>query len=681
MPSRAAGGTTGAVPLPERPKLRTDIRFHKSQTTGKIQVVDPERGTFELYEIECRLASLLDGNRTINQLVAEAKKLGLPTDRASMESFLRELRGYGFLEGQYPSPRPISATASVAPAPPRPGEERLEHSTLIVLNRLEEWSPGSAPPPVPATIDAPPVVGSAETIDRLHAHNEVTATASKDVIAAAIAAADAVEAARSRTDASAATGDPFAGDEAAQAYAAQLDPEARAAYATEYTAAKAGVAQQQAQAAAPTPATDDLFAGDEAAQAYAAQLDPEARAAYAAEYAAAKAALAQQQAAQAVTSEGLSPADLAGEPAGGAINAIAVDRAEQAWTPPVERAKWRARLLAVGKTVAIVGGLTVAAAIIPYPLYITEKCVVVPAERAQVRTLVAGTLVEILHDEGDVVKKGEVIARIDDKDLVAKKASLAAGHERLVWELVKLRHGARSEEIARERKAVATKKTAVDFARQHAGRVHKLAADQVASQEQVDEADRDLAVKERDLAEETARLNLLLAGTRPEEISAKEAEVRNVEADQTFVATELERVVIRSPIDGIITTHRFRERLNEGVKLGDTVCEVVNPKTMRADILVPERELDVVADGQPVTLKVHAYPQRPFKGEVKFVAAAAESDPDGGKVVRVVSNIDNSESLLREDMTGYGEIRSGTRSILQLALRRVIRWVRVRFLI
>src|SRR5881628_979420 len=101
---------------------------------------------------------------------------------------------------------------------------------------------------------------------------------------------------------------------------------------------------------------------------------------------------------------------------------------------------------------------------------------------------------------------------------------------------------------------------------------------------------------------------------------------------------------------------------------------------MHAEIYVPEREADTVVVGMPVVVKVESYPLHPFKGKVDFIAPAIESR-DSARALRVVASFDNRDGLLRQDMTGYGEIDCGKRSLFELATRRMLRWIRVRLLI
>jgi len=335
-----------------------------------------------------------------------------------------------------------------------------------------------------------------------------------------------------------------------------------------------------------------------------------------------------------------------------------------------ERA-WLRALLAIA-------ALAILAAIIPYPLRITAECVLIPGERIKVRSELQGVLSEIRVEEGQPVKRGDVIARIDDRALKAERLKVAADIEKIEAELATLRKGRRPEEIQQQEAVLAARVKEVEFAVKEAERREEMAREGVGSRQAAEQASRDLEARRRAVAEAQAALRLLQAGTRPEEIAAHEAVLKRARAELAYVEERLAMTVVRAPIDGEILTPRFRERLHEGVEAGGLVCEIANPRRMRAEIFVPEREVDAIELGMPAVVKVESYPTRPFEGKVDFIAPTVDGEH---KHLRVVVELENDAGLLKANMTGYGEVEAGTRSLLDLATRRVLRWIRVRFLL
>jgi multidrug resistance efflux pump len=326
--------------------------------------------------------------------------------------------------------------------------------------------------------------------------------------------------------------------------------------------------------------------------------------------------------------------------------------------------------------VAIAGGL----ALVPYNRYVTEECRVLPSSRVEVRAQLDGIISEILVDEGDVVLRDQVIVRLLEDDIKASVQQAQSRVAQLQANVEKMKGGSRPEEIAKARTAVAAAARDVKFAKIEYKRRQKLFAQGVGSAELRDNAHRDLELKEAALSRANAELRLMMAGYRREDIDVAQAELEGAKADLSHLESKADRHQIRSPIEGVILTPKFREHLHQKVAAGDMVCEVASTNKVRVEIFVPEREIDLVRLGQATVVKVQSLPLHPFEGKVNFVAPAVE-ERDGQRFVRVVTVIDNEEGLLQEGMTGYGEVNTGQSTLLKLALRRAIRWVRVRFLI
>jgi len=93
------------------PKLRGDLLIGRAPgAKGVLQVTDPLKSrSFTLYDFEVSIARLLDGRRTAGQLLEAAGRLGIPVNLESLRKFIRQLRGYHFID-----------EAAVAPASPPP---------------------------------------------------------------------------------------------------------------------------------------------------------------------------------------------------------------------------------------------------------------------------------------------------------------------------------------------------------------------------------------------------------------------------------------------------------------------------------------------------------------------------------------------------------------------------------
>lgn len=330
---------------------------------------------------------------------------------------------------------------------------------------------------------------------------------------------------------------------------------------------------------------------------------------------------------------------------------------------------------------AVVTGLAILQGL-HYPLKVTEQTEIRPALRREIRGMVNGIIVEIHKQEGDWLKQGDLIAVLDQREVRANLAMLSAERERALAELDKLKRGNRPQDIRRAKEIVGRHRAALKLAQAKRARAEALFARGVVSREALESAQLGAEALAHELSQAEAELQLMQAGFRVEEIRAQQAELDRLDAELAFVKAELIRGELRSPIDGVLTTPRFHESIGRAVHPGDMVAEVADFDRMRIEILVPERELDAVAPGQPIVLKAKSYPDLEFHGRVEFIPSLTTTEaPDLIRNVRVVAFVDNPGYRLKDKMTGWAEINCEMRSLLSLGLRRAVRWIRVRFVI
>lgn len=192
---------------------------------------------------------------------------------------------------------------------------------------------------------------------------------------------------------------------------------------------------------------------------------------------------------------------------------------------------------------------------------------------------------------------------------------------------------------------------------------------------------KEQAVSLNEVAQARADLNKLLAGNRPEQIEAIEAVINSLQVQQQYIKTDLERINIISPIDGVVTTPKPKEKKGQLVLKGDLILEVYQYETAKIEMLIPEKEIGVVKEGQSVEIKARAFPEQLFHGIVVAIAPTAMDDSSGlaRKVIRVTTKINNQDLSLKPEMTGHAKIFCGKRAIAELLTRRLTRYFKVEF--
>lgn len=409
---------------------------------------------------------------------------------------------------------------------------------------------------------------------------------------------------------------------------------------------------------------------------------------------------------------------------------------ERVRTPPA----WFRSMSRPVKALLVGGAALGALVLMPATLSVSGGFAVRPVDNADLRAEVEGIIEAVHADEGDAVAANALVARLAGHQHRAELAQTQAALREKQAKLKMQQAGPREEEIAlgRQRVANATAREAealgrhaqaerlraariagtqaalekakeqFAFAEQSSARLRPLVQQGFFSAAKYEEAESELAVRRRALDEAQASLhhaqadelrewreNLalaraarteaerelerLLAGSRPEEIEATEAEIASLEAKRRLLEHQVRRLEIRAPYAGIITTPRLKEKIGQYVNRGDLIAEVHELHKLTVEIEVPERDIGPVRIGQRVALRARAYPGETFEGEVVGIAPAMHDSAlvAGTKMVRVATLIDNPDLRLKSGMTGYAKIDCGTRSLGEVLAHGTVGALRV----
>jgi HlyD family secretion protein len=233
---------------------------------------------------------------------------------------------------------------------------------------------------------------------------------------------------------------------------------------------------------------------------------------------------------------------------------------------------------------------------------------------------VAGRVVAVHVKEGERVKAGDLLIRLDLGDTAMAVERDRHGVESARARLQDLSVGSRQAEVAAAEAEVADRRAAVDLAEREVQRQEFLLSKKVGAARDYDRAktERDRAQAAARIAEE--RLALTREGFRRWQTAQARSEVDRAEAQlrqSQIVARESE---IRAPADAIVT-HRMVEpgQLLAAGQIGMTLA-LTNRLYIRT--FVPETQLGKVRHGQSATVTVDAHPGRAFE------ATVAEMSPD-----------------------------------------------------
>lgn len=238
---------------------------------------------------------------------------------------------------------------------------------------------------------------------------------------------------------------------------------------------------------------------------------------------------------------------------------------------------------------------------------------------------VSGRIAEMKVQEGDRAEAGALLAQLDrvpfDNDVAG--ASADVDQARALFD--RIRRGYRVEEIAQARATVRQRDADLVNARVTLERLQNLVVQGVVTHQQIDDAEARVRQSDAQLAGAKEQMNLMVHGSRVEDIEAQKAALAAAEARLAKAKTALEDTSLRAPSRGIVSV-RARE-VGAIVLAGQTVYTLVlnEPVWLRAYVAQPR--LGRIKPGMPVKIEVDSTPGKQYDGTVGFIAPEAEFTP------------------------------------------------------
>jgi RND family efflux transporter MFP subunit len=192
-----------------------------------------------------------------------------------------------------------------------------------------------------------------------------------------------------------------------------------------------------------------------------------------------------------------------------------------------------------------------------------------PERRADLRAEVPAVVLQVLRENGDSVRRGELLVRMDD---------------------TAIRDGLASAESASRAAAQAFEQAERQFQR-----MTTLRGSGMASAQQLEDAE----VRRNNAQSD-------LEGSKTRVVLARQ---------------QLQRTEVRAPFDGVVSDRKVSA--GDTAQIGKELLKVIDPASMRFEGLVSADHIGVVKAGQAVTFRVNGYPDQEFTGKVRRVNPAA----------------------------------------------------------
>ncbi len=249
----------------------------------------------------------------------------------------------------------------------------------------------------------------------------------------------------------------------------------------------------------------------------------------------------------------------------------------------------------------------------------------IEAQQVDLAPKVAGRVVVVKVREGDRVKAGDVLVKLDLGDTAVAVERDRQGARSAQARYEDLASGNRRPEIAAAEADVADKRAAVELAKKELERQQQLLSKDVGTPRDFDRARTDLERAQAALKASEERLRLMNEGSRRFQTEQARFEADRAKAQLKQSETVAQEAEIRAPADGIIL-HRIAE---PGLLLtaGQPALTMAFADRLYVRTFIPETRLGLVRQGQPATVTVDAFPAKKFAARVAEISPDAEFTP------------------------------------------------------
>ena len=263
--------------------------------------------------------------------------------------------------------------------------------------------------------------------------------------------------------------------------------------------------------------------------------------------------------------------------------------------------------------------------------------------------LISERIAEILVDEGDSVKKGDLLASLEtiriENNMQAAQASLKASEQNFL----KLKNGPRQEEIDVLKADLAAKLANYNNAETFYNRQTKLLNAKTISTQEFDDSKTKFELTKAELEATRSKLDEALAGYRTEDIAAAEAQTAYQKSQIKIIEQQLADTKLYAPCDGIV-----RSRLVEPGEIINPQKNVlsialVSPKWVK--IYLPESFLVKFKIG--TTAKIYADGlSESIDGKIAFISPVAEFTPKNIETPELRTALVYETKIIVEDPDG-----------------------------
>jgi HlyD family secretion protein len=293
-----------------------------------------------------------------------------------------------------------------------------------------------------------------------------------------------------------------------------------------------------------------------------------------------------------------------------------------------------------------------------------------PEKEVKISSDVSGEVIDIYVKEGDSVKAGQLLARVNAEIYKSQVTRGEAGvnsskaqYSNALSNIESVR--SRQLQLKAQREQVQAQ---LAQSQQNFKRSEQLHKDGILSDADYETAQGQLRQQEANAKASEAQIQAAFSDISSSEKSAEAAQfnLKSAEASLKELQTSLNKTSIYAPVDGIVTKKSVEkgERVVGTAQMSGTeMMRVANMNAMEVQVDVSENDILRVVVGNEVDIEVDAFPGRKFKGRVSEMAnTASNAFTAAGQPNLTTDQVTNFVIKVRIEQASYADLLRGGRS-------------------
>ena len=238
---------------------------------------------------------------------------------------------------------------------------------------------------------------------------------------------------------------------------------------------------------------------------------------------------------------------------------------------------------------------------------------------------IGGQVKKLNFEEGSKVKAGDLLVELDHDLLDIQLRESEAGIDQANAQLRLLRSGARKEDISQAQEQVRQAEINLNTTKQDKDRYTEMYNQNAVTKQQYEDITAKYNIAQTQYSSAKQNLAKVRSITRPEEIQSAEANIKRSIASADILRKNIEDSKIYAPVDGFVSK-KFVEA-GENVGPSSSLLRISNLEQIDLVIYIPETDLGKIKLGQKADIKIDAFKDKNYQGEIIYISPEAEFTP------------------------------------------------------